>query len=77
MTGREARAIREGMRLSRRKVALELGTNESSVYRWEMRGDREVPRMYARALRDLLRERSQAGRERDRGNPELPNGTDG
>jgi DNA-binding transcriptional regulator YiaG len=58
MTGREARAIREGMRLSRRVLAQELGTNESSIYRWERRGDREVPRMYMRALRDVLRERS-------------------
>jgi DNA-binding transcriptional regulator YiaG len=58
MTGHEARAIREGMRLSRRALAHELGTNESSIYRWERRGDREVPRMYMRALRDVLRERS-------------------
>jgi DNA-binding transcriptional regulator YiaG len=58
MTGNEARAIRDGMRLSRRALAQELGTNESSIYRWERRGDHEVPRMYMRALRDLLRERS-------------------
>jgi DNA-binding transcriptional regulator YiaG len=57
MTGHEARAIREGMRLSRRALAQELGTNESSIYRWEKRGDREVPRMFMRALRDVLRER--------------------
>jgi DNA-binding transcriptional regulator YiaG len=58
MTGHEARAIRVGMGLSRRVLAEELGINESSIYRWEHRGDREVPRMYMRALRDLVRERS-------------------
>jgi DNA-binding transcriptional regulator YiaG len=58
MIGHEARAIREGMRLSRRALAQQVGTNESSIYRWERRGDREVPRMYTRALRDVLCERS-------------------
>ena len=57
-TGHEARTLREGMRLSRRVLAQELGINESSIYRWEHRGDREVPRMFMRALRDVLRERS-------------------
>jgi transcriptional regulator with XRE-family HTH domain len=56
--GHQARAVRAGMRLSRRALAQELGTNESSIYRWERRGDREVPRMYMRALRDVLRELS-------------------
>jgi DNA-binding transcriptional regulator YiaG len=55
--GHQARAIRAGMRLSRRALAQELDINESSIYRWERRGDHEVPRMYMRALRDVLRER--------------------
>jgi transcriptional regulator with XRE-family HTH domain len=57
-TGHEARTLREGMRLSRRALAQELGINESSINRWERRGDRDVPRTYMRALRDVLRERS-------------------
>jgi len=55
MTGYEARALRRGIGLSARDVAEQLGTNESTVYRWEWRKDRSVPRMYAGALRDLVR----------------------
>lgn len=56
MTGDEARAIRVGLGLSARQVAEECGTTESSIYRWEWRRDQAVPRMYERALRDLVRE---------------------
>jgi len=56
MTGDEARLLRHGMRLSARRVAEECGTTESSIYRWEWRGEKPVPRMYERALRDLARE---------------------
>lgn len=56
MTGDEARAIRIGLGLSARQVAEECGTTESSIYRWEWRRDQSVPRMYERALRDLVRE---------------------
>jgi DNA-binding transcriptional regulator YiaG len=58
MTGDEARALRRGLGLSARALAIEVGTNESSVYRWEWRREREVPRMFARAVRDLVRERA-------------------
>ena len=58
MTGDEARAIRRGIGLSAHQVGLEMGVDESSVYRWEHRGSHAVPRMYMRALRDLVRERS-------------------
>lgn len=58
MTGNEARALRRGLGLSARALAVEVGTNESSIYRWEWRREREVPRMFARALRDLVHERA-------------------
>ena len=54
MTGSEARAIRRGLRLSARALAQEIGTNESSIYRWERREHHEVPRMYAYALLYLV-----------------------
>jgi len=54
MTGAEARAIRQSLRLSARALAQEIGTNESSIYRWERRDYHEVPRMYAYALLYLL-----------------------
>lgn len=62
MTGNEARALRLGLGLSARALAVEIGTNESSIYRWEWRRDREVPRMFAYALQYLVQKR--AGQQR-------------
>jgi DNA-binding transcriptional regulator YiaG len=66
MTGNEARAIREGMGLSRPKLALHVGVDPSTIRRWEERGSHQVPRMYALALRWLLHERFGLG---DNGDP--------
>jgi len=63
MTGDEARAVRRGLKLSARKVGEEVGTTESTIYRWEQRHEKPVPRMYERALRDLVREISERGRD--------------
>jgi len=54
MTGNEARAIRRSLGLSAREIGLVLGTNESSIYRWEWRERQYVPRYYAAALHHLL-----------------------
>jgi DNA-binding transcriptional regulator YiaG len=54
MTGDEARAVRRHLGLSARQVARFVGTNESSIYRWEWRGAELVPPMYAIALRYML-----------------------
>lgn len=54
MTGNEARAIRRHLGLSAPQVARFVGTNESSIYRWEWRKDQFVPPMYALALRYML-----------------------
>ena len=72
MTGDEARVIRNGMRLSAAKLAVLIGTDRSTVYRFEKRGDREVPRMYAHALRNVLRERAQEDDESVRRRPGMP-----
>ena len=69
MTGDEARALRQGIGFSARQVAEELGTTESTVYRFEWRRDGEVPRMYARALRDLVREVRRHARGDDADDP--------
>ena len=69
MTGDEARALRRGMRLSARLLALEVGTNESSVYRWERRGSHEVPRMYAYALLYVVQLRSRRRGNGENGDP--------
>lgn len=63
MTGDEARTVRRGLKLSARRVGEEVGTTESSIYRWEQRHGSAVPRMYERALRDLVREISERGRD--------------
>lgn len=54
MTGNEARAIRRSLRLSAREMGLVLGTNESSIYRWEWRKREYIPRHYAVALHHFL-----------------------
>jgi len=54
MTGDEARNIRRGLRKSAREVGELVGTTESSVYRWELRGNRAVPLMYEMALNYLV-----------------------
>ena len=56
MTGDEARTLRLGLGMSARAVGEELGTTESSVYRFEWRHDKPVPRMYERALLHLVAE---------------------
>jgi DNA-binding transcriptional regulator YiaG len=56
MTGNEARTLRLGLRLSAAKLGVLIGTTESSIYRWEKRGERAVPRMYAHALKNVVRE---------------------
>lgn len=63
MTGDEARAVRRGLKLSARRVGEEVGSTESSIYRWEQRRGGAVPKMYERALRDLVRELSERGRD--------------
>jgi DNA-binding transcriptional regulator YiaG len=74
MTGNEARALRLGMSLSARALALLVGTNESSIYRWEWRKQREVPRMYALALRMLVNDHASADRDADEPPPKVNNG---
>jgi predicted transcriptional regulator len=54
MTGDEARALRRQLGLSARQVAHFMGTNESSIYRWEWRHLEPVPPMYALALRYMF-----------------------
>ena len=55
MSGDAARTLRQGLGMSARALAQELGTNESSVYRWEWRRERPVPKMYEYALLYLVR----------------------
>jgi DNA-binding transcriptional regulator YiaG len=54
MSGNEARAVRRALKLSARQIAQFVGTNESSIYRWEWRRAEAVPPMYALALRYML-----------------------
>jgi len=54
MTGDEARTLRQGLGLSARRLAEAVGSNESSVYRWEWRREKPVPRMYELALQHLV-----------------------
>jgi DNA-binding transcriptional regulator YiaG len=54
MTGNEARAIRRHLGLSASQLAQFMGTNSSSIYRWEWRKTEFVPPMYALALRYML-----------------------
>ena len=57
MTGAEARAIRRSLKLSARRLGELLGTTETSIYRWELRGTQlDVPLMYELALRQVFRE---------------------
>ena len=63
MTGDEARALRRGLRLSARELALELGVSTKAVYRWEKRGQHSVPRMYAFALLYVVNQRAQRSRD--------------
>jgi DNA-directed RNA polymerase specialized sigma24 family protein len=57
--------MRRGLKLSAREVAEECGITESSVYRWEWRGEQAVPRLYERALRDLVRDVRRRQRSQD------------
>jgi len=65
MTGDEARALRRTMRMSARALAEKIGTNESSIYRWEWRRDHAVPRMYEHALRHVFWEYRRDQRQDD------------
>jgi transcriptional regulator with XRE-family HTH domain len=69
MTGDEARALRQGLRLSARELALELGVSAKAIYRWEKREQREVPRMYSYALRYVVNQRAQHKRDDDDDDP--------
>lgn len=50
MTGDEARSHRRALKLSARALGERVGATESSIYRWESRGPRPVPKMYELAL---------------------------
>jgi DNA-binding transcriptional regulator YiaG len=65
MTGDEARAIRRHLGLSAPQVAEYVGSNESSVYRWEWRKLEYVPRYYALALRYMLELQRRQARVRE------------
>jgi len=66
MTGDEARAIRRGLKWSASALAAKVGATESSIYRWEQRGDQgTVPLMFEKALLQVLREENDRLRRRD------------
>jgi len=61
MTGAEYRVIREGLGLSRMKLAVELGVSVNTIARWEL-GSRPVTERTAREierLRDQKRQQQQ------------------
>lgn len=62
MTGDEAKALRQGLGMSAREVSEELGTTESSIYRWERRRARHVPKLYEKALLWLVNDVAQRRR---------------
>ena len=71
MTGDEARNIRRGLRKSARQIGELVGTTESSIYRWELRGQRSVPLMYEMALHYLVIKIAEEERHKNRGSDQL------
>jgi DNA-binding transcriptional regulator YiaG len=53
-TGREARALREALRMSTREFAARLGIGERMVSKWEARGATMTPRPNSQALLDTM-----------------------
>jgi DNA-binding transcriptional regulator YiaG len=58
MTPQELAGRRRALGLSRPQLARALEVSEATVYRWE-EGQRGIPPLLERALRDLERERPQ------------------
>lgn len=59
-TGREARVLREAMRMSVRGFAAHLGVSDRAVSKWEADGEKMVPRPDSQAMLDTALERASA-----------------